>query len=101
MNDKVHHQEQSQQEGSGRKPDFLAYNVTNAKDGKGYFNQVGAAWMHKDGQGLDVQLNSMPISGRVTLRELRDEQMQEYSDQAPAQKQAQDRTQSNSRGRAR
>ena len=72
----------------GRKPDFIAYNVSDSRDGKGYFNKVGAAWRHKDGQGMDIQLDSIPVSGRVTLRERREERMQAYEDQRSAHKQA-------------
>jgi hypothetical protein len=69
----------------GRKPDYIAYNVTDGKDGKGFFNKVGAAWRHKDGQGYDLHLDSMPINGRVTLRELREERLQELSEQRQTQ----------------
>ena len=66
---------------SGRKPDFIAYNVQESKDGKGYFNKVGAAWQHRDGKGYELHLDSMPMNGRVTLRELREERMQGYENQ--------------------
>lgn len=64
-----------------RKPDFQAYNVQTSRDGKGYWNRVGAAWQHKDGKGYEVQLESLPVDGRVTLREMRQEQMQGYQEQ--------------------
>lgn len=89
----------------GRKPDFIAYNVQESKDGKGYFNRIGAAWQHRDGQGYDVQLESFPCDGRVTLRELREERMQAYEDERQAQGQEQgqerDQTRNRSRGRSR
>ena len=69
----------------GRKPDYIAYNVTGGKEGKGYFNKVGAAWQHKDGQGYDLQLESMPVNGRITLREMREERIQQYDDQRQSQ----------------
>lgn len=81
----------------GRKPDYIAYNVTGDKEGKGYFNKVGAAWQHKDGQGYDLQLESMPVNGRITLREMREERKRQYDDQrqaqGPEQEQAQQQTQ--------
>ena len=66
---------------SGKQPDYIAYNVQETKQGKPVFNRVGAAWQHKDGQGYDIQLESMPVNGRVTLREMRDKQMQSYQGQ--------------------
>ena len=77
-------QENTQNEG-GKKPDYIAYNVQETKQGKPVFNRVGAAWQHKDGQGYEIQLDSMPVNGRVTLRELRDKQMQSYQGQEQSQ----------------
>lgn len=77
----------------GRKPDYIAYNVTDGKEGKGFFNKVGAAWQHKDGQGYDLQLDSMPVNGRVTLRELREERLKELDEQRQTQEPEQAPTQ--------
>ena len=67
----------------GRKPDFVAYNVRDSKggNGKGHWNRIGSAWRHRDGQGYDIALDSLPVDGRVTLRELREERMQDYGNQ--------------------
>lgn len=32
--------------------------------------RVGAAWMHKDLKGTNLKFDSMPLSGRVVVREL-------------------------------
>lgn len=97
-------QENTQNEG-GKKPDFIAYNVKETKQGKPVFNRVGAAWQHKDGQGYDIQLESMPVNGRVTLREMRDKQMQGYQGQEQSQSNDQQQDQShqpvNEHGRTR
>lgn len=77
-------QENTQNE-SGKKPDYIAYNVKETKQGKPVFNRVGAAWQHKDGQGYEIQLESMPVNGRVTLRELREKQIQSYQGQEQSQ----------------
>ena len=68
----------------GRKPDFIAYNVKEGRDGKPHFNRVGAAWQHKDGQGYEVTLDSVPVSGRITLRERREERMRGYDKERAA-----------------
>ena len=82
---------------SGRKPDYIAYNVTEGRDGKGFFNKVGAAWPHKDGQGYELKLDSIPVDGRVTLRELREERLEALDGQRQAQ-QVQEQAQPVNRG---
>jgi hypothetical protein len=49
-------------------PDFLAWHVTQ-KGPKSFWNKVGAAWKHKDGQGFTIQLEVVPINGRIVLRQ--------------------------------
>ena len=70
---------------AGRKPDQIAYSVRGTPDGKEYWNRVGAMWMHKDGRGAELILDSVPVDGRITLREQRDQRMQEYQDERAAQ----------------
>jgi hypothetical protein len=48
-------------------PDFLAWHVANKGD-KAYWTKVGAAWFHRDHKGLTLQLEVIPINGRITLR---------------------------------
>ena len=79
----------------GKKPDFIAYTVRESRDGKSFWNKVGTAWQHRDGQGYDIQLESLPVDGRVTLRELREDRMQSYEQQqsdSQKQKKSQDRS---------
>ena len=51
---------------------YDAYAVKNGKDGKGYFNRIGAAFAHRDGKGFDIDMAATPVNGRVTLREPKD-----------------------------
>lgn len=48
-------------------PDCLAWHVTQ-KGEKAFWNKVGAAWMHRDGRGYTLQLETCPINGRIVLR---------------------------------
>jgi|TARA_R110000772_G_scaffold156942_6_gene268188 hypothetical protein len=48
-------------------PDFHAWHVSN-KGEKGFWTKVGAAWPHRDGKGLSIQLDTLPINGRIVLR---------------------------------
>ncbi|NCQ24433.1 MAG: hypothetical protein COW54_09955 [Rhodobacteraceae bacterium CG17_big_fil_post_rev_8_21_14_2_50_63_15] len=53
-------------------PHQLAWHVTD-KGEKSFWNKVGAAWAHKDSKGFTLQLEVMPINGRIVLRQPLDE----------------------------
>lgn len=54
------------------KPTHLAFTVRdfeNAKgEKKGRWLEIGSAWAHKDGKGFDLNLDAVPVDGRVVLR---------------------------------
>lgn len=84
---------------TGRKPDQIAYSVKETPDGKGYWNRVGAAWQHKDGNGTEIILDSVPVDGRISLRNQRDQRMQGYQDERSTRQP--DNAQSRNHGRER
>ncbi|MEQ9258364.1 MAG: hypothetical protein RIG84_04630 [Roseovarius sp.] len=49
-------------------PDFLAWHVID-KGEKSFWNRVGAAWRHKDDKGFTLQLETVPLGGRIVLRQ--------------------------------
>ena len=49
-----------------KKPSHIAYHIRGEE--KGYFTRIGAAWPNKDGQGFNIQLDIVPLDGRITLR---------------------------------
>ena len=49
-------------------PDFIAWHVIQKGD-KSYWNKVGASWYHKDRKGFTLQLEVIPINGRIVLRQ--------------------------------
>lgn len=53
---------------SGKAPTHIAYQVRDREGDKGFFIRIGAAWPHKDGNGFNIQLDAVPLDGRVTLR---------------------------------
>lgn len=53
---------------AAKRPSHIAYQVRDGDNDKSYFNKVGAAWAHQDGQGYNIQLDSVPVDGRITLR---------------------------------
>lgn len=48
-------------------PSHIAYQVRENGD-KSYFNNIGTAFEHKDGKGFNINLESVPVDGKVTLR---------------------------------
>jgi hypothetical protein len=52
-----------------KRPTHTAYQVRDAKNGgKGFWTRIGSAWAHADGNGFNVQLEVVPLDGRITLR---------------------------------
>jgi hypothetical protein len=49
-------------------PTHFAYAVRERKDQKGFFTKIGAAWANADGRGFSIQLDAVPLDGRITLR---------------------------------
>lgn len=64
-----------------RSPSHIAYQVREGEGNKSYFNRIGAVWAHKDGEGFNLQLDSVPVDGRVTVRSVQ-ERLQEAKDTA-------------------
>lgn len=58
----------TQQNQEHRAPGYLAWHVTQKGDNS-YWSKVGAAWAHKDAKGFTVQLESLPVGGRIVLRQ--------------------------------
>jgi hypothetical protein len=50
-----------------RKPTHRVVGVTT-RNGRSYWNDLGAAWQRDDGTGLDVQLFGLPLTGRLVIR---------------------------------
>ena len=49
-------------------PSHVAYQVRSNEGQKSIWTRIGGAWPHADGQGFNIQLDALPIDGRVTLR---------------------------------
>jgi hypothetical protein len=56
-------------------PSFIAYHVVERGEDKRFWTRIGAAWKHKDGEGIDLQLDLVPTSGgRIVLRAPREDE---------------------------
>ena len=68
-------------------PIYQAYTVIKREGQDDYWLNVGAAFSHQDGNGLNVILQAMPLNGKIVLRPPKDK-----SDDEPPEKLAERRT---------
>lgn len=69
----------NQNKNQNRAPSHIAYQVREGEENKSYFNRIGAMWAHKDGEGFNIQLDSLPVDGKVTVRSVQ-ERLQDAKD---------------------
>ncbi len=55
-------------ETTSKAPSHVAYQVRDREGQKGIWTRIGSVWPHSDGKGFNIQLESVPLDGRVTLR---------------------------------
>lgn len=55
-------------ETTSKTPTHIAYQVRDRNGQKGFWTRIGSAWPHADGSGFNVQLDVVPLDGRITLR---------------------------------
>ena len=66
-------QNEVENQNKGKKPTHDVYLVTEmGEDQKSIWDQIGAAWEHKDGEGLNIKLKLFPVNGELTIRRRRD-----------------------------
>jgi hypothetical protein len=56
------------QPATSKAPSHTAYMVRDTGSGKSFWTRIGSAWAHKDGKGFNLQIETMPLDGRITLR---------------------------------
>ncbi len=53
---------------STNKPTYLVYAVKNrGRNQKAIWTRIGAAWPHKGGNGFSIELEALPVDGRLVL----------------------------------
>ena len=53
---------------SSKAPSHYVYQVRDREGQKGIWTRIGAAWPQRDDKGFNVQLDAIPLDGRITLR---------------------------------
>jgi hypothetical protein len=51
-----------------QQPSYTAYTVVKREGQDDYWLNIGAAFMHQDGDGYNVVLQALPINGKIVLR---------------------------------
>jgi hypothetical protein len=51
-----------------KSPTHFAYQVRDREGKKAIWTRIGSAWTHADGSGFNIQLDAVPIDGKITLR---------------------------------
>jgi hypothetical protein len=59
---------QTNEANASKKPTHFAYQIRERDGGKGFWTKIGAAWSHGDGKGFTIQIEAVPLDGRLTLR---------------------------------
>jgi hypothetical protein len=65
-------------------PTHTAYTVIKREGQDDYWLNIGAAFMHQDGDGFNVLLQALPINGKIVLRPPK-AQSEEAGQQQPAE----------------
>jgi hypothetical protein len=49
-------------------PSHIAYQVRDREGKKGFWTRIGSVWPHADNKGFNIQLEVVPLDGRITIR---------------------------------
>ncbi len=53
---------------ANQQPNYTAYTVVKREGQDDFWLNIGAAFMHQDGEGFNVVLQALPINGKIVLR---------------------------------
>ena len=61
---------QTNGQATGKKPTHRLYIVTGEGD-KAVWRPIGAGWSHGDGKGMNLNVDALPLHGRLVMREIK------------------------------
>jgi hypothetical protein len=53
---------------ANQQPTYQAYTVVKREGQDDFWLNIGAAFMHQDGEGFNIVLQALPITGKIVLR---------------------------------
>ncbi len=63
MNDSTNNQP-----ANSKSPTHIAYHVRDREGTESFWTRIGSAWQHADGKGFNIQVDTVPLDGRISLR---------------------------------
>jgi hypothetical protein len=54
------------QPAASKAPTHVAYHIRDRENGDSIWTRIGAAWPHADGKGFNLQIETVPLDGRIT-----------------------------------
>ncbi len=57
-----------QKPAASKAPTHIAYTVRDLDNDRSFWTRIGSAWAHADGNGFNIQVDAVPLDGRITLR---------------------------------
>lgn len=58
----------TKQQANSKAPTHIAYHVRERAGKESFWTRIGSAWAHADGQGFNIQIETVPLDGRISLR---------------------------------
>lgn len=58
----------STESATNKAPSHIAYAVREREGQKAIWTRIGGAWSHNDNKGFAIQLETVPLDGRIVLR---------------------------------
>lgn len=58
----------TKQPANSKTPTHIAYHVRERAGSESFWTRIGSAWAHSDGQGFNIQIETVPLDGRISLR---------------------------------
>ena len=65
-----------------RQPSHRAYSVIRREGQDDFWLNIGLAFPHKDGKGLNIILQAFPLDGKIVLREPSDDEQEQPGDKS-------------------
>ncbi|MCP3468699.1 hypothetical protein NLM33_00005 [Bradyrhizobium sp. CCGUVB1N3] len=70
---------------SNKQPTYLAFSVKEREGKPTIWTKIGAAFPHEKGDGLNIQLDALPVGDRIVLREPKEKASEEGAEKGGAQ----------------
>lgn len=67
---------------NNQQPTYQAYTVVKREGADDFWLNIGAAFMHQDGDGFNVMLQALPINGKIVLRPPKSDVKEDAPEQA-------------------